>query len=105
MDEQQLFIMIGELKAGQAAQLGAIQDLTASTDSLNEKMNNLPCDKNLSLIKTLMEWKVSCNGFNNAVRLEKVKGGISLRTAVISSILGTGVLTTLIVKFFELIGR
>jgi len=105
MDEQQLFILIGELKAGQVAQLGAIQDLTASTDSLNDKMNNLPCTENLSMIRGLMEWKKSCNGYDKAVKLEKVKGGFSLKAAIITSVLGTGVVTALIIKLFELISK
>jgi ribosomal protein L18E len=104
MDEQQLFILIGELKAGQTAQLGAIQELTASTDSLKEKMNELPCEKNTSIIKSLADWKKECNGNNQSINIEKLKGTISLKNGILI-IVATAITTGIVTKFVELFSR
>lgn len=86
MDEQQLFIAIGRLQEGQSAVRTAVVELTTSTDALTEKVNTLPCAVHSGDIETLMAWKTQRNGNNQAVNLEKLKGSISLKNAIIGGI-------------------
>lgn len=92
MDEQQLFMLIGELKAGQSAVVGAVKGLTESTDALHKKVNALPCAINSQKISSLFEWKKQCNGDDKAINIEKLKGTISLKNMIIVVVI-TNVIT------------
>jgi len=104
MDEQQLYILIGELKSGQAAVRGAVETLTESTNSLRDTMNGLPCADHSGEIKTLMEWKGKCNGTAQATQIEQLKGTISLKNGIILIII-TAVITGAATKIIDLIAR
>lgn len=104
MDEQQLFILIGELKNGQAAVKGAVEDLTVSTNSLQKTINELPCATNSRNIELLVDWKTQCNGTNQATKLEQIKGTIGLKNGLILIVL-TAVVTGLATKLLDLLAR
>ncbi|MDD5510857.1 MAG: hypothetical protein PHI12_08605 [Dehalococcoidales bacterium] len=100
MDEQRLFIDIGRLQEGQAAVRAAVEDLTTSANSLAEKVNSLPCAVHSGDIETLLNWKAQCNGNKETVKIEKLKGTISLKNGLILIVI-TAVVTGLITKIIE----
>jgi len=79
-------MLLGELKAGQDAVRVSMGALTDSTDALHKKVNGLPCVAHGQDIETLIGWKKECNGNREATRLEQLKGGISLKNAIIGGV-------------------
>lgn len=75
---------LGRLEAVTEALMKTSENLTATVSSL-------PCSEHTERLGTLEDWKRNCNGEKRSARVEKVKGMISLKNAVIIALL-TGVL-------------
>ena len=104
VDEQQLFILIGELKSGQAAVRVAVEDLTDSTNSLQKKVNALPCSEHSVNIQALSDWRTACNSTTQAAKLEQLKGTISLRNGIVL-IVATAIITGMATQLINMLAR
>ena len=71
-------------------------------DSVNTALSRLPCTTHEGKIKLLDEWKASCNGADKEIKVEKLKGTISLKNGLIL-ILVTAVTTGIVTKLIEVL--
>lgn len=81
---------------------GKVESISLLLESIDKKVDNLPCASHKIMLEALGKWQ---NDFNGEVRLyssEKYKGTISLKNSVIISCLTfiLGVLTALITHLF-----
>lgn len=87
MDDNELYVLLGELKAGMSGVKTDIQGLVL-------KVSELPCSNHSGQIQVLETWKKNVCEKESAEKLETFKGGLSLRNAII--LIGiTNVLTLL----------
>jgi hypothetical protein len=99
MDEQQLYILIGQINGSvggiqanmelQGRNIGKLFDVV---NSLSGQVNKLPCNQHTEQLESLSDWKKLCNGNTQAVNLEKLKGTISLKNMIIVVVI-TNVIT------------
>lgn len=95
MENQQLILLIGEIKGT----LGEVKD---NVDILTKEVKSLPCATHDQMLETLNTWKRDCNGVN----LEKTKGNISLKNGIIILILTNAItLAIALITNFAMIGK
>lgn len=87
-------ILLGKLSGqvetliqGQETQNKSIGKLFDGLNEINKVLSALPCSAHEDMIQLLNEWKDSCLKVNQDVKLEEVKGVISLRNAIIGGII------------------
>ncbi len=76
MIEQEIAILVGQLD-------GKMDFVINQVNSLDNKIDSLPCVTHANEIETLRAWKKSCNGINDFKSKESYKSGISLRNGII----------------------
>ena len=85
--------------------------LEAVTDNLSENVNKitetlraLPCQANSEKIEEVLTWKKNCNGETSAKNIEKFKGSISLKNAILLILLTNGItlVISLVTNFFAI---
>lgn len=87
-------ILLGKLSGqvetlikGQETQNQSIYKLFEGIDQINQALSALPCSAHADKIETLNDWKDNCAKASQDVKLEEVKGSISLRNAIIGGII------------------
>jgi hypothetical protein len=76
MKNQDIVLLVGGLEKG----MGLLEE---QMKSANKKLDSLPCAVNSSDIEALKEWKQSCNNDDKGKTMERYKGSISLKNALI----------------------
>jgi hypothetical protein len=76
MKNQDIALMVGKLE-------GTMESLSGQMKSALEKLDELPCSVHSSDLEALKAWKQSCNSENKEKAMERYKGTISLKNALI----------------------
>lgn len=105
-DNQQVLLMLGELKGAFAEVKEDVRELVISQKKIVSTVEGLPCNTHSSKILAIEEWKKACNGEKQAVQIEKVKGNISLKNGIIIGVITFlfGILTACITSFIAVGG-
>jgi|GEM_PF-3996642 len=83
MDEQNIILLVGELKGGLAAVRESVDGISEGMKGIYERMNSLPCSAHARDLGALNKWKENRNGSDQSEKTEKLRGSISLRNALI----------------------
>ncbi len=104
MENQELILLIGELKGTMIAIQSTVLDLHKEIKTVSTDLGLLPCVKHTQEIEVLQDWQKACNGVKQIRNIEKMKGGISLRNSLIigcvTFIFGVvlSIITSLVIK-------
>ena len=93
----QVLLMMGELK-------GSVDGMKTRLEGVAAKVDTLPCISHYDRLKVLEGWQNNCKEAVKTESIEKVKGTISLKNAIIGIALTAvfSILITLVTNFFIL---
>ncbi len=80
---------------------GKVESMILLVSGIDKKVDNLPCASHSQRLETIEQWKKISNGESQTVKMENLRGGISLKVGLI---IGTmtfifGILLTIFTNF------
>jgi len=98
--QSQEFILLGQVSGKidsvldkQKEQTGHIGQLFNGLEAVRETLAKLPCADHIKKLSEIEDWQSCHNGTNKEIKLEQVKGNISLRNLILA-IICTAAFTT-----------
>ena len=85
----------GEWRIYIANKIDKVLPIAAAVTTLSGRLDNLPCNNHTTALKSLNDWRNKCEDMDSDKELETLKGGISLKNALIGGIGIAGVTTIL----------
>lgn len=83
---------------------GKVESMILLVSGIDKKVDNLPCASHSQKLETIEQWKKICNGESQTVKMENIKGGVSLKVGLVLGTL-TFIFGILLAVFTNLLMR